>query len=301
MHRILITGGCGLIGSALARRLTAAGHETINFDLSGYCGRAPMDITDIESVAAAMESCAGVVHLAAISRVVWGERDPVRCREVNVKGTRNVLAAAAARGARAPWVLVASSREVYGQASSFPVPEWAPYRPLNVYARSKVEVENMVVSSRKDGLCTSVVRFSSVYGAIADHADRVVPGFARLAAEGGTLRVDGEDTTLDFTHIEDVTDGLQMMTDLLSAGHGLPPPVHFVSGRGTTLRELADIAVKAAGSGIIEVGPSRDYDVNKFIGDPSRAEQLLGWRSSTVLEEGIKRLVEGFRSRASMA
>jgi len=98
VHRILITGGCGLIGSALARRLTAAGHETINFDLSEYCGRAPMDITDIESVAAAMEGCAGVVHLAAISRVVWGERDPVRCREVNVKGTRNVLAAAAARG-----------------------------------------------------------------------------------------------------------------------------------------------------------------------------------------------------------
>jgi UDP-glucose 4-epimerase len=159
----------------------------------------------------------------------------------------------------------------------------------------------MVVSSKKDGLRTSVVRFSSVYGAIADHADRVAPGFARLAAEGGTLRVDGEDTTLDFTHIEDVASGLQMMTELLAAGDGPLPPVHFVSGRGTTLRELADIAVKAAGSGIVEVGPPRDFDVNKFIGDPSRAEQLLGWRSSTVLEEGIMRLVEDFRSTASSA
>jgi UDP-glucose 4-epimerase len=301
LGRVLVTGGCGLIGSALIQRLTAAGHETVNFDLSANFGKAPMDITDIESVAAAMEKCTGVVHLAAVSRVVWGQRDPVRCWEVNVKGTRNVLAAAADREARAPWVLVASSREVYGQASSFPVPEWAPYRPLNAYARSKVEVENLAASSRRDGLHTSVVRFSGVYGAIADHADRVAPGFARLAAEGGTLRVDGEDTTLDFTHIEDVAAGLQMMTEVLAAGAGPLPPVHFVSGRGTTLRELADVAVEAAGSGIVEVGPPRDYDVSKFIGDPSRAEQLLGWRSSTVLEEGMKRLVEDFRSASATA
>jgi UDP-glucose 4-epimerase len=255
-----------------------------------------MDIRDIESVAAAMENCTGVIHLAAVSRVVWGQRDPLRCREVNVEGTKNVLAAAAARGARAPWVLVASSREVYGQASDFPVPESAPYRPLNAYARSKVEVENIAVSSKKDGLRTSVVRFSSVYGDIVDHSDRVAPRFARLAAEGGTLLVDGEDTTLDFTHIDDITGGLRIMTELLAAGDGPLPPVHFVSGRGTTLQELANIAVTSAGSGIVEVGPPRDYDVNKFIGDPSRAEQLLGWRSSTGLEEGTKRLVDDFRS-----
>jgi len=148
LDRVLITGGCGLIGSALTRRLTAIGHETVNFDLAANYSRVPMDITDIESVATAMENCTGVVHLAAVSRVVWGERDPVRCREVNVKGTGNVLAAASARGAQAPWVLVASSREVYGQATSFPVREWAPYRPLNAYARSKVEVENMAAASR---------------------------------------------------------------------------------------------------------------------------------------------------------
>ncbi len=299
MGRILITGACGLIGSALARCLEAAGHEVIGFDRSAHYVKVPMDITNLRSVAAAVAGCTGVVHLAAVSRVVWGERDPIRCREVNVRGTRNVLSAVAAQGVRAPWVLVASSREVYGQASSFPVSELAPFRPLNAYARSKVEAEDLVAASRDDGVRASVVRFSSVYGVMADHADRVAPGFARQAAEGGTLRVDGEETTLDFTHIEDVTSGLQIMTELLSAGDGPLPPVHFVSGRGTTLLELANIAVKAAGSGMVEIGSPRKYDVNKFIGDPSRAEQLLGWRSSTDLEEGIKRLVEDFRSRAS--
>jgi UDP-glucose 4-epimerase len=301
LSRILITGACGLIGSALAKRLVAVGNEIINFDLLVHCNNAPMDIMNATSIAAAMEGCTGVVHLAAVSRVVWGERDPVRCREINVDGTRNVLAAAAANGVRAPWVLVASSREVYGQASNFPVSESAPFRPLNAYARSKVEMEDMAAASRRDGMRTSVVRFSSVYGAMTDHADRVVPRFARQAADGGTLRVDGEDTTLDFTHIEDVASGLHIMTELLSAGDGPLPPVHFVSGRGTTLRELADITIQAAGSGTVEIGQPRKYDVSKFIGDPSRAEQLLGWRDGTSLEEGIKRLVEDFRSSPTSA
>ena len=301
MGRILVTGGCGLIGSAIAQQLRAAGHEIVNFDLSVDCKTNSADITDIESVASVVENCTGVVHLAAISRVVWGQRDPTRCWEVNVKGTNNVLACAAARGTKAPWVLVASSREVYGQATSFPVPEWAPYRPLNVYAKSKVEVENMARESMKNGLRISIVRFSSVYGSVADHADRVAPGFARLAAEGKPLRVDGEDTTLDFTHIADVANGLQALTELLSMDNGSPPPLHFVSGRGTTLRELADIAVQAAGGGVVQIGQARDYDVSKFVGDPSRAERILGWRSNTILEAGIKRLVDDFRSTVSSA
>lgn len=254
-----------------------------------------MDVTDATSVAAAIEGCSGIVHLAAVSRVVWGERDPVRCREVNVEGTRNVLTAAARMGRKAPWVLVASSREVYGQAAAFPVPESAPFRPLNVYARSKVDVENMVAASRAEGLRASVIRFSSVYGSTMDHPDRVVPAFARLAARGNVLRMDGQDTTLDFTHVEDVITALHTAIESLSAGAGPLPSLHLVSGRGTTLRELATIAIKAAGAGAAEPGPPRPYDVSSFVGDPARAKSVLGWRASVTLEAGISRLVEGFR------
>ncbi len=250
---------------------------------------------DGTSVATAMAGCSGVVHLAAVSRVVWGERDPDHCHDVNVEGTRNVLSAAARRGVQAPWVLVASSREVYGQAVEFPVSESAPFRPLNAYARSKVEAEDLVRSSRGEGLDVSVIRFSSVYGAVADHIDRVAPAFARLASLGGILRIDGQDTTLDFTHVDDVVAAVHLAAESLAAGDGPLPPLHLVSGRGITLQELATMAIKAAGAGTIELRPARSYDVTSFVGDPTRAEQVLGWRANTALEEGIDRLVERFR------
>lgn len=288
MSRILVTGSRGLIGSALVRRLRAVG-----CDVSGFDFAEGLDVADAGTVAAAVSACEGVVHLAALSRVVWGERDPARCRLVNVTGTRNVLAAAS-RARRPPWVLAASSREVYGQAVSFPVAEDAALRPLNCYARTKVAAENLVAASRDSGLRASVIRFSSVYGETADHADRVVPAFARLAALGGTLRIDGSETTLDFTHVDDVAAALQAAVEMLASGSGPLPTLHLVSGRGTSLPELAQIAIDAAGRGQMRVAPRRSYDVRSFTGDPRRAEQVLGWRVGIALEDGIADLVKRF-------
>jgi nucleoside-diphosphate-sugar epimerase len=293
VNRVLITGSRGLIGSALARRLQESGREVVPFDVAAGGGGQPDDILDAARLAAALAGCGGVVHLAAVSRVVWGERDPARCRTVNVEGTRNVLTAARESG-RDPWVLVASSREVYGDAVRFPVPESAPFAPLNAYARSKADVEEMVAASRAAGLCASVVRFSSVYGSTADHFDRVAPAFARQAAAGQPLRVDGTGTTLDFTHLDDVAAALHRAVDALSQDHRALPPLHLVSGRAITLLELAEMTVKAAGRGRVEVGPARPYDVRKFVGDPARAAEVLGWRASTPLEDGMARLVQGF-------
>jgi nucleoside-diphosphate-sugar epimerase len=198
-------------------------------------------------------------------------------------------------------LLVASSREVYGQAVKLPVSESAPFQPLNAYAKSKVEVEDLVTLSRREGLCASVIRFSSVYGSVMDHADRVVPAFARRASVGGVLRIDGQDTILDFTHVDDVVNALHMAVGALAAGNGPLPPLHLVSGRGTTLRELASIAIKTAGGGTIDLGPPRAYDVSSFVGDPARAQHVLGWRVNTSLEEGIASLVECFRATNSSA
>jgi nucleoside-diphosphate-sugar epimerase len=292
MGRILITGSRGLIGSALAGRLTRAGWEVAGFDITGG-----LDVVDDAAVAAALKGCDGVIHLAAVSRVVWGERDPSACRTINVTGTRNVLSAAS-RAPRPPWVLVASSREVYGQAVSFPVPEAAELRPLNVYAHSKVAVENLVAASSAEGLRATVIRFSSVYGATTDHPDRVAPAFARLAALGQTLRIDGPQTTLDFTHIDDVGAAVEAAVEMLASGQGPLPVVHLVSGRGTSLPELADIAVRAAGRGSVKIASGRPYDVRSFVGDPARAEQVLGWRASIIPEDGIPDLVKRFAAMA---
>ena len=297
MSRILVTGAAGLIGTALVQRMGAAGHEVVSFDIANTGPGRAEDIRDLDLLTQAVRHCSGVVHLGAVSRVVWGERDPGLCHQVNVVGTSNVLAAVAQNGAHDPWILAASSREVYGQAAVFPVAESAPLSPINAYARSKVAVEKLVASAQKQGARASVIRFSSVYGSTADHRDRVAPAFARLAAEGSALRVDGADTTLDFTHIEDVTAGLHLAVESLEAGRGQLPPLHLVSGEGTRLLDLAHLAIRAAGQGSVQVTPTRSYDVAKFIGDPARAMQVLGWRTRIPLEAGMSRLVSEFRAR----
>lgn len=293
-HRILVTGSSGLIGGALVPALAARGVGVARLDLRAS-GAAQGDVRDRERVRAAIAEVDGVVHLAAVSRVVWGERDPELCRSTNVGGLRNVLELAAA-SPRRPWVIFASSREVYGQCEHLPATEDSPARPVNVYGRSKVEGEQLVVAARRDGARACTIRLSNVFGSTADHPDRVVPAFARAATLGHELRVDGADQTFDFTHVDDVTRGIVALTERLATVDEVPPPIHFVSGTPVTLGELAVAAIRIAGNGSsIRLAPPRNFDVARFFGSPARAEAILGWRPRVGLEAGLTRLIHAFR------
>lgn len=144
------------------------------------------DVTRLTDIEEAIQNCTGVVHLAAVSRVVWGQRDPDLCWRTNVAGLQNLIRLALAQRSK-PWVLFSSSREVYGQAPSLPVAETTALNPLSVYARSKAEGERIVLGARNQGLQTAVLRLSNVYGCTKDHADRVIPAFAGAAVEGLAL------------------------------------------------------------------------------------------------------------------
>ena len=293
-HRILVTGSSGLIGSALVPALTARGVEVTRLDIRAD-GAAHGDVRHRERVRDAVGEVDGVVHLAAVSRVVWGEREPELCRSTNGGGLRNVLELAAT-SPRRPWIVFASSREVYGQCEHLPATEDSPVRPVNVYGHSKALGEQLVTAAQRDGVRACTIRLSNVFGSTADHADRVVPAFARAAALGHELRVDGADHTFDFTHIDDVTRGVVALTELLAAGGAPPPPIHFVSGTPTTLGQLAAAAIRIAGSGSsVRHAPPRDFDVARFFGSPARAAALLGWHPLVDLEGGLTRLIHAFR------
>lgn len=296
---ILVTGSCGLIGRTLSDSLRARGHAARGLDLIAVDLAERGDVTDGDCTRAVLAQVDGVVHLAAVSRVVTAERDPARCHVTNVDGTRNVLAAAAASPAK-PWVIVASSREVYGQSATLPVREDAPRRPLNVYARSKCAAEDLALAACRDGVRVAIARFSNVYGSARDHRDRVVPAFVRAALAGAPLRVDGSDRLFDFTHVDDVARALIALIERLGAGADSFPPLHFASGIGTPLGELAALAVSLADSRseVVEA-PPRDYDVARFVGDPTRAARELGWRAEISLRDGLARLIADLRTEVS--
>ncbi|HEY8379403.1 MAG TPA: NAD-dependent epimerase/dehydratase family protein, partial [Nannocystis sp.] len=271
MSRILITGSHGLVGAAMKSLLTNAGHLVRCLDLRAPQGDGRGDVLDRRAVEAAVAACDGILHFAAVSRVIWGERDPALCRATNEGGTRNVLHAALA-SPRRPWIVFASSREVYGEPDALPVREDAPLRPVNVYGETKIVGERLIEEARGAGLATAIVRLSNVYGSVHDHADRVVPAFASRALAGEPLRIDGADHTFDFTHIDDTARGIAAVIDALEAGERRLPAIHLLTGVPTTLGELASAAVDLAASASPLVhAPPRSYDVARFYGEPSRA------------------------------
>jgi len=151
---ILVTGSLGLIGVGLSQRLTRLGWNIIGLDMRG----SPALDRDVRNATDTISQLdlSGIIHLAAVSRVIDGEANPRLCRSVNVDGTRAVVAGALSVSSR-PWLIYASSREVYGQQSSLPVD--AILSPINVYARSKVDAESVMRGGRQAGLKTVVLRF----------------------------------------------------------------------------------------------------------------------------------------------
>lgn len=290
---VLVTGSEGLIGRALVRRLRAEGATVRGLDLRAS-DSSRGDVRDALRIRAAVAGCDGVVHLAAVSRVVWGEQDPALCRSTNVDGLGTVLRAALEQERR-PWLVFASSREVYGQADCLPATEETPLRPMNVYGRSKVEGEEMVTAARREGLPAAIVRLSNVFGSTGDHADRVVPAFARAAVGNAPLRVDGAGNIFDFTHVDDVVRGIILLTKLLSSGQA-PAPIQLVSGVPTTLGELAEMAIELAGSASqVHLRPVRGYDVSRFYGSFARAQSVLGWSPGVPIRQGVASLLQAYR------
>lgn len=283
--RVLVTGSSGLVGGALLPDLQRRGFETVPFD----CRHDGADIRDPGRLAEAMQGCHGVVHLAAVSRVAWGESDPALCNSVNINGTANVIEAALAMR-RPPWLIFASSREVYGCLLEVPAAESHPLLPFNTYGRSKAAGEALVDGARAAGLQTAILRLSSVYGSTNDHPDRAIPALLWNALMGRDLTISGTEAFFDFVHVEDCVRAFLTVAERLEGG-AILPALHLASGVGTTLKDLAERAVAVAGSAApVTVLPARSFDVSGFVGDPARAAEVIGWRSRIALAEGLDRL-----------
>jgi len=304
--RILITGSSGFIGSALKDFLEKQGIEVVSYDLKDT---PPNDTKDLANLKEKMKGADGVVHLAAVSRVILAFNDPLSCINNNVGGTINVLEAArlwrdsppngeAAISGDRPWVVFGSSREVFGESRPLPVTEETLCHPMNVYGIAKIAGEDLCKIFSKDyGLKTRVLRFSNVYTGRNDQLDRVIPKFIFQAAKNENIVINGTGQEIfDFTYIEDTIQGIWGCIQEIEKSQKFFNDFILATGRPTSLQELAEIIIKTLNSkSEIKYSKGRSYDVNKFYADPAKARQFLGFRPSTDLKEGLRIVIEEFK------
>ncbi len=263
------------------------------------CTRVRGDIRDYGSVREAVDGKDAVFHFAAVSRVAWGQEDPSNCWLTNQQGTVNVLEACKKAESR-PILFYASSREVYGEPTCLPVKENHPKSPISVYGMTKLCAERACLSysaavSPGQSVNQVIFRFSNVYGSERDLPERVIPKFMMKALRGEDMTLYGGEQILDFTFIDDTVSGILKAYSASSNGDGelLGEDFHFVTGRGVSISDLAKMIVDVANSSsrIIQNG-ANNFEVRRFVGDPGKSHEMLGYEPRVRLEDGLKILRE---------
>ena len=313
-NRALVTGGAGMIGSAIVDLLLARGVPNVvvlddfsrgrmaNLEPALAGGRVTVvsgDIRDRKLVARVMAGVDLVFHQAAI-RITRCEAEPREALEVLVDGTFNVVEAAVASGV--PRLVAASSASVYGLASTFPTPEDEhPYANRTLYGAAKSFNEGLLRSfADAHNLDYVALRYFNVYGPRMDttgtYTEVLVRWMERIAAGEAPLIYGDGSQTADFVYVDDVA-----RANLIAAGSEVSDAVFNVAtGVETRLDDLAAALVAAMGAGHLEPEFADERSVNpvrRRQGDPSRARELLGFEPEVGLAEGLRRLVAWWRAQ----
>ena len=307
--RALVTGAAGFIGSHLAGRLIADGHDVVGLDdLSdgalANLDRAPgmrfvrADLRDSDAVRSAVSGCEVVFHQGAKRSVPRSINEPELFTEVNVRGTLNVLLAARDAGAR---VVSASSSSVYGDQERFPLVESMPASPRSPYAASKLAGEAYCRAFTVSmGVPTISLRYFNVYGPGQDPASEyaaVVPRFCLACLTDTRPMVHGDGRQArDFTYIDDVIEANLLAGRADDNAQGRT----FNIGGGAEPTSVIDILRIV--SDLTGVSPDpvhespRQGDVRRTEADISLAREFLGYSPAVDIRLGLERVVEHLRA-----
>ena len=315
---LVVTGGAGLIGSTTIDLLLRQ-HDPARIVILDDLSRGSTDniekiledsrvelvtgdIRDRSLVATVMKGADAVIHLAAI-RITACAAEPRLAFEVMCGGTFNVIEAAQRAGVQR--VIAASTASVYGLADHFPTTETQhPYGNRTWYGASKVMLEGLLRSfNDMYGLGYVALRYFNVYGPRMDihgkYTEVMIRWMERLDAGQPPLILGDGRQTMDFIYVGDIA-----RANVLALASEVSDEVFNVaSGRETSLNELAAILAAVMGrTAAPEYGEERKVNaVSRRLASTAKAEQLLGFTAEVSLEDGLRRLVDWWRSRRPAA
>ena len=308
--RVVITGAAGFVGSHLADRYLAEGHDVVGLDnlLTG----SPENLRDADGnarftfvhadVSRGIELQGNVdlvLHFASPASPVDYGNHPIETMRANSRGTEAAAEFALEQGAA---FLYASTSEAYGDPREHPQREsyWGNVNPIGAracYDESKrygeAFVSTLVRSKALDG---RIVRIFNTYGPRMKLDDgRVVPNFVKQALSGAALTIYGDGAqTRSFCYVDDLIEGI-VRCAASSRARGMV--VNLGNPEEYTIREFAEIVSTVVGVPLkLTSMPLPADDPSRRCPDISRAREFLDWQPRVSLEDGLQRTVAFFRA-----
>jgi nucleoside-diphosphate-sugar epimerase len=306
--KYLVTGGAGFIGSHITRALLAQG-ETVrildNFssgkedNLSGLDVEIIKgDVRDASRVAEAVRGVNIIFHEAAFVSVPESMEKPQECFDVNVTGTSILFEAARKAGVQR--IVIASSAAVYGDSEAMPLVEDTPLKQLSPYASSK-RVDEMYAElyTNHFGLEVAALRYFNVYGP-RQRPDSMyaaaVPIFIQRMLDKKPITVYGDGgQSRDLINVKDV-----VQANLLASQHPQAAGQIFnvCTGVETRLLDLLDILYEIFPNAPRHIhAEPRAGDIYRSIGTPKKAMDILDFKPSVSLADGVYEAVEEMRNK----
>jgi UDP-glucose 4-epimerase len=185
----------------------------------------------------------------------------------------------------------------YGDNTALPLTETAAPQPLSPYAIDKLASESYAqAAGRQSAVPTIGLRFFNVYGPRQNpHSpdSGVISIFAERAARGDAVQIHGDgEQTRDFVHVEDVVEALLRAWHLARSDAARGEVFNVCTGHAVSIAQLARKIIALTGrNSPLRYAPSRVDDVRQSVGDPQRARDVLGFRATTTLADGLTSIV----------
>jgi len=310
MALFLVTGGAGFIGSHLVETLVGRGHGVRVLDnyltgkrenIAPFLDRIDLIEGDLRDRDACRKAAAGadyVLHQAALASVPRSVADPFTTDEINVRGTLNLLWAAAE--AKVKRLIFASSSSVYGDEPGLPKREGREGKPLSPYAVSKFVGEKYLqVFTNTYGLETVSLRYFNVFGPRQDPASQyaaAVPLFITLILRGEAPTVFGDgEQTRDFTYVANVVEANLLACAAPGAAGGV---FNVACAERISVNALLAAIDRNIGASVRPAyADPRPGDIKHSFADIAAAARVLGFRPSIGFDEGLKRTIPWYRER----
>ena len=304
--KVLVTGGCGYIGSVLVPMLLKRGYKVRVFDKL-YFGEEPLRSVrdDIEMIpgdvrnfdSAILDGIEGVIHLGSLSNDPTAAFDPDATRTINFEGTLKLARACKERVIER--FTFASTCAVYGFHLDGIADETFPVNPQSDYAQSKLDVDIELQKMADDEFCPVSLRQATVFGfSPRMRWDIVINAFAMHAFKTGRLDFwFGGEAWRPVVHVRDTAEA--HVCCLEADAEKVRGEAFNLVYKNYRILELAHRVRKA----LAEMGINVDVDVNydqvdarSYRTDGEKIHRVLGFSPSVSVEEGVKEIVEVLRS-----